>query len=182
MNYAEIKKCDIANGVGVRTSLFVAGCRHRCPGCFNAEAWDFSAGHTFTRAVEDEILASLGPEYVDGLSVLGGEPLEPENQVALAPFLERVKSRFPAKGIWLWTGFTWDELTSGSARARTDDLSRILACLDVLVDGPFVEAQRDLLLRFRGSSNQRIIDVAASLAQGEVVPWQDQEVFSTHSW
>ena len=182
MNYAEIKKCDIANGVGVRTSLFVARCRHRCPGCFNAEAWDFAAGRAFTNAVEDEILASLGPEYVDGLSVLGGEPLEPENQAALAPFLERVKSHFPAKGIWLWTGFVWDELTSGSARARTNELPRILACLDVLVDGPFVEAQRDLLLRFRGSSNQRIIDVASSLAQGKTVLWQDRPVYSTHSW
>ena len=182
MNYAEIKSFDIANGVGVRTSLFVSGCRHRCPGCFNAEAWDFDAGKPFTREVEDEILRSLEPDYVTGLSVLGGEPLEPENQQVLAPFLERMRADMPQKSIWMWTGFTWEQLVCEPSRARTEDLQRILKCLDVLVDGPFVEAQKDITLRFRGSANQRLIDVPASLASGELIGWQDIDLFSTHSW
>ena len=182
MNYAEIKECDIANGIGVRTSLFVSGCRHGCPNCFNRVAWDFLAGDPFDEGVEDRIVASLEPPYVTGLSVLGGEPLEPENQAALAPFLERVRTAMPNKGIWLWTGFTWEQLTQGAGRARTPYLDRILSCVDVLVDGPFVEAQKDIMLRFRGSANQRIIDVPASLAAGALVPWQDEELFSSHSW
>ena len=182
MNYAEIKECDIANGIGVRTSLFVSGCRHHCPGCFNDVAWDFNAGEPFDAAVADRIVASLRPPYVDGLSVLGGEPLEPENQRALAPFLERVRTEAPKKDIWLWTGFTWDELTQGDGRARTQELDRILACLHVLVDGRFVEAKKDLTLRFRGSSNQRLIDVPASLTAGTAQLWADQEIFSSHSW
>ena len=182
MNYAEIKQCDIANGIGVRTSLFVSGCMHRCPGCFNEVAWDFSAGKQFTPEVEDLILESLQPSYVDGLSVLGGEPLEPQNQSALAPFLERVRCQMPNKGIWLWSGFTWEQITQGKGRARTPYVDRILACLDVLVDGPFVLEQKDITLRFRGSSNQRIIDVPASLEQREVVLWQDESIFSSHSW
>ena len=182
MNYAEIKKFDIANGVGVRTTLFVSGCRHRCPGCFNAEAWPFSAGRAFTPEVENEILDSLKPEYVVGLSVLGGEPLEPENQSALAPFLERVRASYPKKSTWLWTGFTWEQLSDDQCRSHTEDLDRILANIDVLVDGPFVEEQKDLMLRFRGSSNQRIIDVVASRTRGELVPWQDEHIYASHSW
>lgn len=182
MNYAEIKYCDIANGVGVRTTLFVSGCRHACPGCFNAQAWDFLAGSPFTPAVEDEIISSLETSYVNGLSILGGEPLEPENQEALAPFLERVRAREPKTSVWLWTGFTWEQLMDNSCRAHTKQLDRILSVLDVMVDGPFVEAQKDITLRFRGSANQRIIDVGASLRANEVVPWQDQKIFSTHSW
>ncbi|MDO4797592.1 MAG: anaerobic ribonucleoside-triphosphate reductase activating protein [Coriobacteriales bacterium] len=182
MNYAEIKECDIANGVGVRTSLFVSGCRHRCPGCFNEVAWDFAAGEPFSTEVADRIIASLSTPYVDGLSVLGGEPLEPENQAVLAPFLERVRAEVPDKDIWLWTGFVWEDLVGGTCRACTSDLDRILACLSVVVDGPFVEAQKDITLRFRGSANQRLIDVAASLEQGAVVPWQDGSFFSKRSW
>ena len=182
MNYAEIKTCDIANGVGVRTSLFVAGCRHRCPECFNPDTWDFSAGKPFDRKSEDQILASLMPDYVDGLSVLGGEPLEPENQPAVASLLDRVRTELPRKSIWLWTGFTWEGLTREGTRAHTDLLPRILARLDVLVDGPFVLARKDLLLRFRGSSNQRVLDVGASLAQGAPVLWEDERVFATHTW
>lgn len=182
MNYAEIKECDIANGAGVRTSLFVSGCRHRCPGCFNEVAWDFCAGEPFSDEVADRIIASLDTPYVDGLSVLGGEPLEPENQVALAPFLERVRKEVPNKNIWLWTGFVWEDLVEGSSRARTEELDRILACLHVLVDGPFVQMQKDITLRFRGSANQRLIDVAASFAAGEVVIWKDEPLFSSHSW
>ena len=182
MNYAEIKYCDIANGVGVRTTLFVSGCRHACPGCFNAEAWDFAAGEPFTSDVENKILESLKTPYVSGLSVLGGEPLEPENQEALAPFLERVRKDDPNTSVWLWSGFTWEELMRHDSRANTLHLKRILSCLDVLVDGPFVESQKDAMLRFRGSANQRLIDVAASLKKGEPIPWEDQRIFSTHSW
>lgn len=182
MNYAEIKEYDIANGAGVRTSLFVSGCRHACPGCFNAIAWDFGAGEPFTEEVEERILASLDVPYVDGLSILGGEPLEPENQTCLAPFLARVKEQFPTKDIWLWTGFVWEQLMQGTVRARTDDLDSVLQHLDVLVDGPFVEELKDITLRFRGSANQRIIDVAASRKTGNVVLWQDDRVFSRHSW
>ncbi len=182
MNYAEIKTFDIANGVGVRTTLFVSGCRHRCRGCFNAEAWDFEAGEPFTQAVADEILHSLEPTYVTGLSILGGEPLEPENQEVLAPFLERVCTAAPDKTIWMWTGFTWDQLTREPSRARTQYLERILTCLDVLVDGPFVEAQKDLMLRFRGSANQRLLDVPASVATGMATEWHDIDLFSTHAW
>lgn len=182
MNYAEIKECDIANGVGVRTSLFVSGCRHRCPGCFNEVAWNFAAGEPFGQDVADRIVESLRTPYVDGLSVLGGEPLEPENQAVLAPFLERVRAEAPTKDIWLWTGFVWEDLARDACRAHTEDLDRILSCLHVLVDGPFVEAQKDIMLRFRGSANQRLIDVAASLEAGEVVPWQDGSFFSKRSW
>ena len=181
MNFAEIKKCDIANGVGVRTTLFVAGCRHRCPGCFNDVAWDFSAGEPFTRTIEDEIIESLKTPYVDGLSILGGEPLEPENQEVLAPFLKQVKEAMPTKDVWIWTGFTWEEVM-GASRAHTSQVGEILDHVDVLVDGPFVEAQKDITLRFRGSSNQRIIDVAASRKKKKVVLWRDEAVFSSHSW
>ena len=182
MNYAELKECDIANGIGVRTTLFVSGCRHGCPGCFNPGAWDFAAGEPFTSQTEQHILDTLAPEYVTGLSVLGGEPLEPENQQALARFLERVRANYPSKSVWLWTGFVWEDLMAGQCRACTDDLPRVLSCVDVLVDGPFVEAQKDLLLRFRGSSNQRLIDVSASRAGGQIVLWQDERLFSSHSW
>ena len=182
MNYAEIKTFDIANGVGVRTTLFVSGCRHRCRGCFNAEAWDFEAGEPFTQAVADEILHSLEPTYVTGLSILGGEPLEPENQEVLAPFLERVCTAAPDKTIWMWTGFTWEELTQQITRADTDKKYRVLNCLDVLVDGRFVEAQKDITLRFRGSANQRIIDVQRSIDEARPVAWQDEALFATHWW
>jgi len=182
MNYAEIKTFDIANGAGVRTSLFVSGCRHRCKGCFNSEAWDFEAGEPFTYETEDEILRSLEPDYVTGLSVLGGEPMEPENQDALAPFLERVRARYPSKTIWLWTGFTWEQLTQQITRADTDKKYRVLNCLDVLVDGRFVEAKKDITLRFRGSANQRIIDVQRSIDEARPVAWHDEALFATHGW
>lgn len=181
MNYAEIKYCDIANGVGVRTTLFVSGCRHGCPGCFNAAAWDFLAGKPFDAEVQHKLLESLSTPYVDGLSILGGEPLEPENQEALAPFLAQAKSVAPSKDIWMWTGFTWEQLM-GKSRAHTSHINEILDYVDVLVDGPFVEAQKDLTLRFRGSSNQRIIDVAESRTREKVILWQDEAIFSSHSW
>ncbi len=182
MNYAEIKYCDIANGAGVRTSLFVSGCRHHCPGCFNPGTWDFSAGKPFTLAVEEEIFESLEPSYVVGLTLLGGEPMEPENQAVLAGFLERLHRRHPSKTVWLYTGFTWDDIVGGQSRAHTKDAPRILAQLDVLVDGPFVLEKKNLMLRFRGSSNQRIIDVPRSLEAGKVCLWEDDPVFVDHRW
>lgn len=182
MNYAEIKYCDIANGVGVRTTLFVSGCRLRCPNCFNAEAWDFDAGHPFDDEAAERVMASLEPAYVEGLTVLGGEPMEPENQEGLVGFLEAVRDRFgDAKSIWLFSGHTWDQLARGGAWNLGETTDRILESLDVLVDGPFVQDLYDITLRFRGSSNQRLIDVPATLAAGEVVEWRDERVYATHS-
>jgi anaerobic ribonucleoside-triphosphate reductase activating protein len=184
VNYANIKYCDIANGVGVRTSLFVSGCRLHCPGCFNAEAQDFGAGEPFTREVEDRIIESLRPDYIAGLTVLGGEPMEPENQQGLVDFLERVCDEFGiTKTIWLYSGNTWDRFRPGGSRYLGEVTDRILETLDVLVDGPFVEAKHSVNLRFCGSSNQRLIDVPATLAadDGTVVLWTDDPVFSTHT-
>ena len=182
MNYAEIKYCDIANGVGVRTTLFVSGCRHHCPGCFNEVAWDFAAGEDFSTEVHERILKSLEPSYVTGLSVLGGEPLEPENQEGVLELLREVREAYPTKSIWMYSGFTWEEMHGGTARCCTPHLAGILECLDVLVDGRFSQDEYDITLRFRGSANQRLIDVPASLAADEIVLWQDEKVFASHSW
>lgn len=181
MNYGAIKYCDIANGAGVRTSLFVSGCTHHCKGCFQPETWDFSFGEAFDENVQKAILESLEPSYISGLTVLGGEPMEPSNQRALAPFLEQVKQQFPEKNIWLYTGDVWEDIASGTGLRRTEVTDRLLHCLDVLVDGLFVEELKDLTLRFRGSSNQRLLDVPASLVKGVPVLWQDEAVYSTHS-
>ena len=170
MNYATIKNCDIANGPGVRVSLFVSGCTHRCPGCFNEVAWDFDYGEPFTEAVMDSIVDMLRPSYIRGLTLLGGEPFEPRNQAAVVQLLRRVKQELPEKSIWAFSGYLFDrDILSG----RLGDCSEYLSYLDVLVDGPFVEAKKNLSLRFRGSENQRLIDVPASLAAGEIVLWQD---------
>ena len=183
MNYAEIKYCDIANGVGVRTTLFVSGCRHHCEGCFNPVQWDFAAGEPFTQEVEDRILESLEPAYITGLTLLGGEPMEQENQRCLLPFLRRVRERFgDGKSIWMYSGFTWEELVESPSRAHGELVPQILELVDVLVDGRFVLALKDISLRFRGSSNQRLIDVCATRAKGEVTLWEDEPVFSSHSW
>lgn len=171
MNYADIKWADVANGPGVRVSLFVSGCTHRCEGCFNQEAWDFNYGKPFTAAEEDAILKRLSLDYIKGLSLLGGEPFEPANQAVLAPFLERVKAAFPDKEVWCYSGYTLDGELWKDSRARCEYTDRMLACIDVLVDGPFVEARKGLSLRFRGSDNQRIINVPASLAAGAVISW-----------
>ena len=171
MNYATIKYCDIANGEGVRTSLFVSGCRRHCPNCFNAVAWDFNYGEPFTKEVRNKILESLAPGYINGLSLLGGEPFEPSNQRALLPFLKKVKAAYPQKTIWLYTGFTLEELRSPDCRAHTEYTEEILKLLTVLVDGRFVEEKKNISLRFRGSENQRLIDVAATLAAGSVTLW-----------
>ena len=182
MNYAEIKYCDIANGVGVRTTLFVSGCRLHCPGCFNDVAWDFSSGKPFTREVEDAIMDSLRIPYVAGLSVLGGEPMEPENQRELLPFVRNFKALYPKKTVWCYSGYTWEQLTGAvPCHARCEVTDELLGLLDVLVDGRFVQAEHDISLRFRGSRNQRLLDVPKSLAAGEPVWWQDEQVFSTHT-
>ena len=173
MNYASIKWADVANGPGVRVSLFVSGCTHCCPGCFNQEAQDFTYGQPFTDATEEQILDALAYQPIRGLSLLGGEPFEPANQRALAPFLRRVKERLPGKEIWCYSGYTWEELQP-SGRARCEYTDEMLACLDVLVDGPFVEAEKDLNLRFRGSANQRILNVPASLAANAPVLWDGE--------
>lgn len=149
MNYAEIKKVDIANGPGVRVSLFVSGCRNHCKGCFNPETWDFDYGRPFTRATEDEIIEALRPSWIQGLSILGGEPTEEENAAVLIPFLKRVRAALPDKDIWLYSGYTYEALRD----------KEILTLADVLVDGPFLLEQKDAGLAFRGSRNQRIIDL-----------------------
>lgn len=170
MNYATIKNCDIANGPGVRVSLFVSGCTHRCKGCFNEVAWDFDYGEPFTEAVMDSIVDMLRPSYIRGLTLLGGEPFEPQNQAGVVELLRKIKRELPDKSIWAFSGYLFDkDILSG----RLGDCSEYLSYLDVLVDGPFVEAKKNLSLRFRGSENQRLIDVPASLAAGEIVLWQD---------
>lgn len=171
MNFAAIKWADVANGPGVRVSLFVSGCTHRCPGCFNEEAWDFGYGQPFTEAQEDKILAALVPAHIKGLSLLGGEPFEPDNQRALLPFLRRVKEACPDKEVWCYSGYTLDGELWRDSRARCQYTDEMLSLIDVLVDGPFVEAKKDLNLRFRGSSNQRILNVPASLAAHAPVLW-----------
>jgi len=182
MNYANIKYYDIANGPGVRTSLFVSGCTHHCPNCFNSVAWDFAYGQPFTKDVEDELLDSLRPDYITGLTLLGGEPMEVANQQALLPFLQRMRQELPDKTIWCYSGYTWEELTGKEpGRCQCEITRQVLGLLDVLVDGRYVEALHDLTLRFRGSSNQRLIDVPASLAAGQVQLWKDQAVYADHS-
>ena len=174
MNYAAIKTCDIANGPGVRTSLFVSGCTHHCKGCFQPETWDFSYGEPFTQDVIDTILHSLEPAYVAGLTLLGGEPFEPKNQRALLPFLRRVRRELPQKTIWSFTGFTWEELHDPAAYPRCEVTDELLSLLDVLVDGRYVDALHDISLRFRGSSNQRIIDVPKTLQSGILTLWDER--------
>lgn len=173
MNYAEIKRCDIANGPGVRVSLFVSGCTHRCKNCFNEVAWDFSYGKPFDEATQDLLIRELSPDYISGLTLLGGEPLETENQAGLLPFLERVKVELPGKTIWCFTGYLFEKDVLGRMLENVPETKRILELIDILVDGPFIEAQKNISLQFRGSSNQRIIDVQESLRQGTTVLWKE---------
>lgn len=168
MNYATFRTHDVANGPGVRVSLFVSGCTHRCRGCFNAEAWDFSYGEHYTEELEAAILTALEPSYIKGFSLLGGEPFEPSNQEALVGLLERIKERYPEKTIWCYSGYSFTEDILPGRLGDPHITQRMVSCIDVLVDGKFVEEKKDLSLRFRGSSNQRIIDVPASLRCGEV--------------
>lgn len=173
MNYATIKNCDIANGPGVRVSLFVSGCTHHCPGCFNEIAWDFLYGEPFTQDTVNSILEMLRPGYIRGLTLLGGEPFEPQNQEPIVRLLRQVKKEFPQKSIWAFSGYLMDrDILSG--RLGDWEITReYLSYLDVLVDGPFIEAKKNLSLRFRGSENQRLIDVPATLNSGEIVLWKD---------
>ena len=153
MNYCGLKKIDTANGLGVRVSLFVSGCRNHCPGCFQPDTWDFGYGEPFTKEIEDEIIEALRPSWIQGLSILGGEPMEPENQAALLPFLRRMRRELPDKDIWLYTGYTFEAVSE----------SELLPLVDVLVDGPFVDGQKDISLSFRGSRNQRILTLSCGL-------------------
>lgn len=168
MNYASIKNCDIANGPGVRISLFVSGCTHHCKDCFNQEAWDFDYGQVFDQSVMDHLLELLQPGYIRGITYLGGEPLDPRNQGGLLELSRQIKARMPEKSIWCFTGYVWEHLPQ--VPGVTDEL---LSLCDVLVDGPFVAAKKNLSLRFRGSENQRLIDVPRSLAEKQVVLWDE---------
>ena len=166
MNYSGIIGSDIANGEGVRVSLFVSGCTHHCRGCFNPDTWDFAAGEPFTENTHDFLMRELEKPWVQGLSLLGGEPMEPDNQRALVPFLRRFKAELPAKDVWCYTGCVLEKDLLSESRWRTEVTDEMLSCIDVLVDGPFVESLKDVSLKFRGSSNQRILH----LANGRLVP------------
>lgn len=168
MNYAEIKNYDIANGLGVRVSLFVSGCTHHCKGCFNPMTWDFSYGKPFTQAVQDELLEMLSPAYIDGLTLLGGEPMEPDNQRALLPFVKKVRAQYPDKNIWCYTGYKLDDELLKPSRARCEVTDELLSLIDVLVDGEFIEEQKNISLSFRGSENQRLIDLPQTLSAGSI--------------
>ena len=166
MNYGNIKEYDIANGEGVRISLFVSGCRHHCKGCFNAETWDFGYGKPFTEETGREILRLLEPSYIQGFTVLGGEPFEPENQPAVAELLKQIRMVYPQKDIWCYSGYLYDSDMQPGGRVYTEHTQEIFKCLDVLVDGEFVEAEKDLTLVFRGSSNQRLLKLKDGIACG----------------
>jgi len=168
MNYANIKNCDVANGEGVRVTLFVSGCTNRCEHCFQPETWDFNFGEPFTKEVEDKILDMLKAVYINGLTLLGGEPFEPQNQHALLPFVKRVRKAYPDKNIWAFSGFTYDELLSDGSHPRCEVTDELLSLIDVLVDGRYVHAKRNLSLKFRGSSNQRVIDLKKTKENGSV--------------
>ncbi|MGN0471018.1 MAG: anaerobic ribonucleoside-triphosphate reductase activating protein [Acutalibacteraceae bacterium] len=174
MNYGEIKKCDIANGEGVRVSLFVSGCTHHCKGCFNRETWDFNYGNPFTDDTQKEILTALSHEYINGLSLLGGEPFEIQNQRVLLPFVQKVRNIFPDKTIWCYTGYTLDKDLIKGGKAYCECTDDMLKCIDILVDGEFVESLKDVSLVFKGSSNQRIIDLKKSAETNTLVLWQNK--------
>ncbi len=168
MNYAQIKNCDIANGEGVRVTLFVSGCTNRCEGCFQPETWDFSFGQPFTKETEDKLIGMLAPSYINGLTLLGGEPFEPQNQRALLPFVKRVRETYPQKNIWAFSGFTLEQLLNQSPHPRCEATDELLSLIDVLVDGKFILAQKNIRLRFRGSENQRVIDLPKTLQTREI--------------
>ena len=180
MNFATLKKYDVANGPGVRVSLFVSGCTHRCKGCFNAEAWDFDYGQPYTAKTEEEILSALDHSYIAGLSLLGGEPFDPRNQETVCGLLKKVRARFPQKDVWCYTGYTLDKDLKEGGAAYTPFTKDMLESIDVIVDGEFVEALKDIKLRFRGSSNQRIIDLKRTRGSGEIKLWLDGGVDGTY--
>ena len=180
MNFATIKKYDVANGPGVRVSLFVSGCTHRCKGCFNAEAWDFDYGQPYAAKTEEEILSALNHSYIAGLSLLGGEPFDPRNQETVCGLLKKVRARFPQKDVWCYTGYTLDKDLKEGGAAYTPFTKDMLESIDVIVDGEFVEALKDIKLRFRGSSNQRIIDLKRTRESGTIKLWLDGGVDGTY--
>lgn len=169
MNYAGIKYCDIANGTGCRTVLFVSGCRNACKGCFQPQTWDFGYGEPFDEKVQEEVLKSLEPDYITGITVLGGEPFEPENQKELVPFMRKVVARYPNKNVWAFTGYIYDKDLVAGGRRHTEDTDEMLSMIDVLVDGPFQEEKKDITLKFRGSSNQRILDLKETIRTGNII-------------
>lgn len=173
MNYATVKTHDVANGPGVRVSLFVSGCSHHCKNCFNEEAWDYQYGEPYTPAVEQRILDALAPDYITGLSLLGGEPMDPRNQETVCALVRRVRETYPDKTIWCYSGYTLDEQLLAGKVGDPQTVRELLSMLDVLVDGRFVEEQKDLTLRFRGSANQRLIDVPKTLQTGNIVWWDE---------
>lgn len=174
MNYSEIKNCDIANGPGVRVTLFVSGCTHHCEGCFNEETWDFGYGNPFDENVEKKLLDCLEPEYISGLTLLGGEPLEYANWQALLPFVRKVKERYPKKNIWCYSGYLFDEDIVDKFCVQWKDMREFLSYIDVLVDGEFIMQEKDISLQFRGSRNQRIIMVQESLQNKDIILWSEQ--------
>lgn len=172
MNYADIKRIDVANGEGVRVSVFVSGCNHHCKGCFNECAWDFNYGNKFTEQQEEEVLKDLDHDYISGLTLLGGEPLEPANQEGLLPLVKKAKEKFPDKKIWCYTGFDFEKDIVGKMAKQSDTTKELLKYIDVVVDGKFEEDKKDLKLKFRGSSNQRILDVQESLKENKPVEYK----------
>ena len=168
MNYSAIKYCDIANGIGVRTVLFVSGCRNHCKGCFQPETWDFANGDEFNTEVENHILESLAPDYIRGLTLLGGDPFEPENQKDLLPFLRRVKATYEQKDIWAYTGYILEKDLVEGGKCYTENTKEMLELIDVLVDGPFIQEQYSIMLKFKGSANQRLIDCKKFCEQGSI--------------
>ena len=180
MNYAEIKNLDIANGPGLRVSLFVSGCTHHCKGCFNPESWDFNYGQPFTEATEQELLRLLDNEHIRGLSLLGGEPFEPANQAVLAPFMQTMKPKFPHKDVWCYSGYDFEKDMLTGNLGPWEITEQMLNCIDVLVDGEFVIDLKNPNLRFRGSANQRVILVQESLKEDKIVQWDDGEGLELH--
>ncbi len=168
MHYSTIKDCDIANGIGVRITLFVSGCTNHCKNCFQPQTWDFDFGEPFTEETEEKLLEMLKPDYINGLTLLGGEPMEPQNQRALVPFLKRVREAYPNKNIWCFTGFTYEVLKTDGSHPRCEVTDEMLSLIDVIVDGRYVDELKDLTLQFRGSSNQRLIDMVKTRENGEV--------------
>jgi anaerobic ribonucleoside-triphosphate reductase activating protein len=174
MYYGNIKNCDIADGLGVRVSLFVSGCRNCCKGCFNEMTWDFKFGKEFTKETEEYILKLLEPAYIDGFTLLGGEPFEEENQEPLAELLKKIKETYPNKDIWCYTGYILEkDLLPEDGRKHTKHTKEMLDCIDVLVDGPFIQEQKNLMLKFRGSKNQRVIDLKSTLKEGKIIIFID---------
>ena len=173
MNYATIKQVDIANGPGVRVSLFVSGCTHRCKDCFNEEAWDFHFGEPFTEEIGEQIIGFLNHDYLEGLTLLGGEPMEPQNQEGLLPFIKKVRQRLPEKTIWCFTGYDFEKDILGRMMPESPVTRELVPLFDVMVDGRFIAEKKNLSLKFRGSENQRVLDVARSLAEGKAV-WREE--------